>query len=259
MELKYVAGHDFLQRNNWSGFKLAGYPAFFSGKRGSRKIMQNSCCATKSINNLENTFDRKRAEKEARAYLEDGANKRLKKLLAYFQDQYAKPLTVLDIGCGVGGAHFELLKNGLALNVIGVEASSNYIASARQIADSLKFADRVRYAQMDFAQSSDAIEAADVVILDRVICCYPLLENLLAPAAARAKLYLALSYPREDWWLQIAYRLSNIMREVRKSEFFTYIHAHAEVHRIALQHGLSPAYATRSGEWQITIFVRKED
>ena len=27
VELKYVAGHDLLQRNSWSRFELAGYPA----------------------------------------------------------------------------------------------------------------------------------------------------------------------------------------------------------------------------------------
>ena len=220
--------------------------------------MQSACCTPRSINNLENTFDRKRAEKEAHAYLEKGANKRIKKLLAYFQDQAANPFTVLDIGCGVGGAHFELLKNGLAHRVVGIEASSHYISSARQIADSLKFANRVHYVQMDFAQSSDVIEAADIVILDRVICCYPLLENLLAPAARRATRYLAVSYPREDWWVRIFYRFSNIIRRLRKSEFFTYVHSHANVHEVASQNRLFPIYATYSGDWQITIFERQE-
>jgi SAM-dependent methyltransferase len=116
--------------------------------------------------------------------LERGANKRIKKLLVYFQGQSPNPFTVLDIGSGVGGAHFELLKNGM-------EASSSFIASARQIADSLKITYRVQYIQMDFAQSFHSIESADIVILDRVISGYPHLENLLAPAATRAGRYLA--------------------------------------------------------------------
>ena len=220
--------------------------------------MENACCTPKRINDLENTFDRQRAEKEARTYLERGTNKRIKKLLASFQDQSSKPFTVLDIGCGVGAAHFELLKNGLVLDVVGVEASSSYIASAKQIADSLKLAERVRYTQMDFAQSFDSVESADIVILDRVICCYPDLENLLAPAAARARRYLALSYPREDWWVELFYRLTNSIRWLKGNEFFTYIHSHTDVYRITLQNGLSPVYVTQSGEWQITIFERKE-
>ncbi len=221
-------------------------------------MMQDACCVPHNINDLENTFDQKRAENEARAYLEKGADKRIKKLLAYFEGRSTEPFTVLDIGCGVGGAHFELLKNGMALNVVGVEASSSYIASAGQIADSLKLTERIQYIRMDFAQSPVSIESADIVILDRVICCYPHLENLLAPAARRATRYLALSYPREDWWGRFFYRLSNSIRGLRRSKFFTYIHTHADVHRIALQNGLSPVHATRSGDWQITIFERKE-
>jgi SAM-dependent methyltransferase len=220
--------------------------------------MQDACCVPRNINDLENTFDQKRAEDEACAYLEKGSDKRIKKLLAYFEGQSIKPFTVLDIGGGVGGAHFELLKNGLALSVVGVDASPSYIASARQIADSLKLTERVQYIQMDFAQSPVSIESADIVILDRVICCYPHLESLLAPAARRATRYLALSYPREDWWVRVFYRLTNGIRRLSSSEFFTYIHSHADVHRIALQNGLSPVHATRSGEWQITIFERNE-
>ena len=50
----------------------------------------------------------------------------------------------------------------------------------------------------------------------------------------------------------------NGIRKLRKSEFFTYIYHNADIHRVALQNGLLPVYAARSGEWQITIFERKE-
>ena len=169
--------------------------------------MHNNYCLPQSINDLESTFNQKRAEHEAQAYLYKGANKRVQKLLSYFQEHSSKPFTVLDIGCGVGATHFELLKNGLALNVVGVDASTTYLESAKQVADILRFVDRVRYLRQDFAQSHRLIESADVVILDRVICCYPHLEELLVPAAKRARRYLALSYPHEDWWVRSFYEL----------------------------------------------------
>jgi len=56
-------------------------------------MMQDACCAPRNINDLENTFDKKRAESEARAYLEKGADKRIKNLLAYFQNHSTKPFT----------------------------------------------------------------------------------------------------------------------------------------------------------------------
>ncbi len=37
-------------------------------------MMQDTCCVPHNINDLGNTFDQKRAEDEARAYLEKGAN-----------------------------------------------------------------------------------------------------------------------------------------------------------------------------------------
>ena len=83
------------------------------------------------------------------------ADKRIKNLLAYFQNQSTKPFAVLDIGGGV--AHFELLKSGLADNIVGVDASSSYIESAKQSAGIHPDTDRVRYIRRDFAQSPDSI------------------------------------------------------------------------------------------------------
>lgn len=216
----------------------------------------NNCCLPAKINDLDHKFDRERAEKEARAYLETGAGKRIKKMLAFFHGGSAQPFSVLDIGCGVGGAHFELLRKGLAREAVGVEASSGYIFGAEQVAKALDLQTRVRYSQLDFALSQDGIAPADVVILDRVLCCYPHLEPLLTPATERARQYLVLSYPREDWWFQVYEWIMNGIRRLRRSTFFTYLHSHAEIHRIATQNGLEQVFQERSGSWTLIIFER---
>ncbi len=220
--------------------------------------MREACCNFENINDLDNAFDRARAEKEARAYLDTGAGKRIDRLLAHLKDRLGGPASVLDIGCGVGGAHFELLRAGLARQVVGVEASSGYVAAGQQIADELGMAGQVRYVQADFAQAPQEFEPADVVIMDRVVCCYPHLEPLLDPAAGRTQRYLVLSYPREVWWNRIFHLVVNGLRRIRKSDFFTYLHPHAEIERIARRNGLSAHYSDRFAEWQITVFARPQ-
>jgi len=103
----------------------------------------------------------------------------------------------------MAGAHIALLKNKMALDLVGVEALTSYFTSPRKMAASLQFTYRIQYVQMDFSESPVSIELAALVILDRVICCYPHLENLLAAAAARVRRYLAFSYLLEDWWVQV--------------------------------------------------------
>lgn len=213
-------------------------------------------CVPQDINDLDNTFDAKRAEKEARAYLKEGLGKRAEKLIAYLVAHCTEPMSVLDIGCGVGGAHHELLRRGTASRVVGVEAASAYIEAAERIGDRLGLMDRVAYAQRDFAQSAKAFDPADVVMLDRVICCYPHLEELLDPAAGHANRYLALSYPRETWWVRAGMGLENAFRALRRGAFRTYLHPHAGVMSIAGRNGLKPVHHDTEGAWQITVFER---
>ncbi len=218
--------------------------------------MNCTCCKPANINDLDNKFDAKRAEKEARAYLKEGIGRRAEKLIAYLVDKGTEPISVLDIGCGVGGAHYELLRQGTARRVVGVEAASAYLEAAKRIGDRLGFRDRVAYVQRDFAQSAEEFDPADAVILDRVICCYPHLEGLLDPAAGRANRYLALSYPREAWWVRAGMGLENAFRALRRGAFRTYLHPHAAVMSIAGQNGLRPVHHDTEGAWQITVFER---
>ena len=82
------------------------------------------------------------------------------------------------------------------------------------------------------------VSPADAVILDRVICCYPRLHELLSASARKAERFLVLSYPRETWWVRLAFVLYNLSLRLKRIRFRTYVHAHADVHSIALRDGL---------------------
>ena len=49
---------------------------------------------------------------------------------------------------------------------------------------------------MDFAQLGPEVEPADVVVMNRVICCYPDMPKLAGAAADRAKGTLVMSFPQ---------------------------------------------------------------
>ncbi len=218
--------------------------------------MPCTCCEPPELGDYEGMFDTEWASREADAYVRNGLETRAERLIAYLLEHCSRPLHVLDIGSGAGGVHHELLRRGLAGSAVAVEASSAYIAAARQIGKRLGQESKVHYVHGDFTAAAAAVSSADAVILDRVICCYPHLGQLLGASAGKAERYLALSYPRERWWVRLAFGLFNLYLKVKRKDFRTFVHPHKEVHSIAARAGLEQVHAETEGFWQITVFER---
>ena len=111
-------------------------------------------------------------------------------------------VSLLDIGGGVGAIQHGLLAAGVQ-NATDVDASKAYLAAARQEANRRGIADRVDFQYGNFVEMADKIEPADVVTLDRVICCYPDMEKLVSLSVERARQLYGLVYPRDTWWIKI--------------------------------------------------------
>src|SRR6266508_4007771 len=112
------------------------------------------CCQCRG---MESQFDRGEAERKLRAYRRGGP--------------VLSTRTLLDIGGGVGAIQHELLKAGAA-RATDVDASNAYLDAARAEAARQGHADRATFHHGDFVALADAIAPADIVTLDRVICCY---------------------------------------------------------------------------------------
>jgi SAM-dependent methyltransferase len=220
--------------------------------------MNCPCCSPRNINDLNNTFDAAQARKDARRYLKKGLDKRTRKLIAYLLTYCREPVSVLDIGCGAGGAHQELLRQGVASRAVGVDASAAYLAAAKANAAQLNLSDRVTYEHQDFAQTAASFAPADVVLLDRVICCYPHLAQLLGAAAQHTGRYLSLSFPRDTWWTRQPYRLFDFFQTLFRSKYRFYLHPYAQIVAVAQAAGLHPAHSDYLGIWQILVFARPQ-
>ena len=218
--------------------------------------MNCSCCSPENINDLNNTFNADRAKKDAQQFRQKGLDKRGQKLIAPLQYSSQRPLTVLDIGCGAGGVHHELLRRGVAQTVVGVDASSAYLQAAQTNADILGLSQYITYQQADFAQTTADFEEVDLVIMDRVLCCYPHLQQLLGRAASQTKRHLALSFPLESWWLRLPFRLADLVLTLVGSGYHPYLHPHADIVAIAAEEGLRPTHQDRHFIWQIMHFER---
>ncbi|MGB1249955.1 MAG: class I SAM-dependent methyltransferase [Candidatus Promineifilaceae bacterium] len=214
------------------------------------------CCESKNINDLDNTFGTDRARRDAKKYLRRGLDTRAEKLIAFVSDKLAKDATVLEVGCGAGGVHQELLRRQVAVAAVGVDASSSYLAAAQENAGTLGLVDQVVYLHGDFAQSAEFNTHADLVLLDRVICCYPDLQALLGKAAAHTQQYLAISFPIDRWWVRLVHHIGDLALKLTGSGYHPYVHAYEDIVAVAAAAGLQPVHSARRHIWQIAVFER---
>ena len=162
---------------------------------------------------------------------------------------------VLDIGAGVGAVHVSLLEAGAA-DAVDVDASREYLATARAEADRRQLNGRIAYRYGDVVELADELPPAEIVILDSVICCYPYLDSLLAAATRSRPRLVGLTYPRDVWWMRAFMRLFNLVHAIRRNPARYVIHRQAQVERWMTAAGFQNAHDGGTREWRVVLYRR---
>jgi Methyltransferase domain len=166
-------------------------------------------------------FNRRYAERDARSFRKRGLGKTSRTLVELAGDVEGE--TVLDVGGGVGAIGLTLLDRGAA-HATNVELSAGYEDAARELAADRGVSERVERRIADFVENGDAIEEHDVVVMHRVVCCYPDVEGLMDTAACHARRTLVLTYPQQRVWVGAGLKLINLFLRLRGCGFRTYLH-----------------------------------
>ena len=213
------------------------------------------CCAT-GDNPFDRQFDARHAAAKLRAYRQKGPAGRTRALIEALAAGGIDGQTVLDIGGGVGAVHHELLRSGAA-TAVDVDASHAYISAAREEAERQGHADRVRYLAGDFVALADEVDPADLVTLDRVICCYADMAALVGRSATLARRRYGLVYPRDSWLGRVGVAFENAWFRLSRSPFRVYVHRTADVDAIVAAHGLVKRLRRTTLIWQLAIYERQ--
>jgi magnesium-protoporphyrin O-methyltransferase len=155
---------------------------------------------------------------------------------------------LLDVGTGIGALTFELLERGIS-RAVALDASSAYVAAAREEAASRGYADVIRFVHGDFLGLASELPPARVVTLDRVICCYPDYEPLLEEALRHTERCFALSYPKDCWYVRTVLALENGHRRLSGKAFRTYVHPAARIDEIISRSGFQIASHRQTWMW----------
>jgi 2-polyprenyl-3-methyl-5-hydroxy-6-metoxy-1,4-benzoquinol methylase len=165
--------------------------------------------------------------------------------------------TILEIGSGIGALHQELLKRGAAA-AVGVDLSAKMIEEAEALARKNGVADRTRYRIGDFAEAADGFDTADVVLLDKVICCYPDAERLVRTSVAKARRVYAYTIPRDRWFSRLGAALFAAALRVAGSDFRSYVHDPARIEAWVRAAGFTKRYQNHTVVWLTVVYVRGE-
>jgi len=203
-----------------------------------------------------NVFSSKEAENDLKRFRKKGPDSSTKALIEAILVDGVEGQSLLDIGAGIGAIQLGLLEAGLA-HAESVDATEAYVETARDEAIRRGFGDRVSGRVADFNSVAADIGPADVVTLDKVVCCSPDMPALLGRAAERARRVVGLVYPRETWWNRVAARAIAAWGWVTRDPTRWFLHPSAEIDAVLNGAGFERHDVRRELIWQISIYRRR--
>jgi magnesium-protoporphyrin O-methyltransferase len=182
-------------------------------------------------------------------------------LLAALEEAGVRGRTVLDLGCGIGDVAIETVRRG-ATRADGFDLSTKAIEEARKLAGARGVADRTSFTVGDGATVE--LPTRDVVILNRVFCCYPNVEQLLERSLASAGAVYAFTMPpsggfagrlaRAMTWCSNRYYA---MRERKFAGFRVFIHDVDRIEARVRAAGFRPVRRERVRlSWELAVYAR---
>jgi SAM-dependent methyltransferase len=218
--------------------------------------MPGCCSAFESA--ADRQFNQRKVAQELKRYREKGPGPTTRLLTDGIAQSGALSGTVLDVGSGIGALTLVLLERGAA-NAIEVDASTAYVDVAREEAGRRGQTDAIQFVHADFVERASQLPSAHVVALDRVVCCYPSWERPLDAALGHAERCLALSYPRDMWYVRLGMTLENGQRWLARNSFRTFVHPIPKIKETIRRAGFGLSSRRETWIWSVDVYLRRSN
>jgi 2-polyprenyl-3-methyl-5-hydroxy-6-metoxy-1,4-benzoquinol methylase len=210
------------------------------------------CCNPRGCDKL---FTARFARRMATRYRKKGLDRTARRMVEFLEQRGIDGATVLEIGGGVGEIQIELLKRGAA-STVNLELSAAYEEEAKRLLREAALEDRAERRLHDIAVEPDGVESADIVVLHRVVCCYPDYERLLGAAAQRAGRLLVFSYPPRNVLSRLFVGAENLVFRLLRREYRSFAHPPAAMLGLLGERGLRRTFAHHTLVWQVAGLER---
>ncbi len=200
-------------------------------------------------------FGQDTAEADLREYRRKGPAKQTRLILDAIRSLGLKDASLLDVGGGIGAIYHELMKDSVS-RATHVDASTAYLAAAREETEKRGNAGKVDFVHADFTDVAETVPQADVVTLDRVVCCYPDYKSLLKAAASRSSRALVMAYPRENGLSRFIIAVMDWFLKISRNPFRVFVHPVAEMNALLRAEGLHRVTLSRLFVWEVALYQR---
>jgi hypothetical protein len=212
----------------------------------------SDCCSPKGYHWI---FSESNARAEAKRYRRKGLDPTSRSIVELLKQQGVDGRTVLEVGGGIGAIQIELLKAGAA-RATSIELTPTYEAAATDLLREARLEGRVERRVLDFAEAAGEVPKADIVIMNRVLCCYPDMPRLAGAAADHAEQMVVLSYPRETWWTRIGLMAGNFGLRLARREFQVFLHPPKAILAASESRGLQTVFHRPGFFWTVVALRR---
>lgn len=163
--------------------------------------------------------------------------------------------TLLDIGCGVGHLHQSLLEQG-AKNAVGIELSDKMLLEAKDWAKQRGLTNKTTYIEGDFIELVNTLEVSDIVIMDKVVCCYPDADALINRSLEKCQDSIALTYPRKTWYTSLGTEILALILKLLGSSFRPYVHDPQQIELWITQQGFKKVFQKQTTIWLSQVYQK---
>ena len=165
-------------------------------------------------------------------------------------------MTLLDIGSGLGDIQHELLHTGVSESY-NCEASSAYINACKDEAERQGHASLITHIQGNFIDVVESIPTADIATLDRVICCYHDMPELVNKSLSKTGKLYGIVIPINKWWVKVGINIYyNLRFLIQQNPFRIFVHAPEVVETLIINNGFRNIFNQVKGTWQISVYER---
>lgn len=164
--------------------------------------------------------------------------------------------SMLEIGCGYGRMLVGALLGG-ATRATGVELDPDALEKARERVDAAGVGERCELVEGDGAELE--LQPHDLVVLDRVVCCYPAGEWLAERSAALTGTTFAMTVPESRGlrgaWNRLLHPVGDLLDRLR-GEDRVYLHDVRRIEAGLIAAGFRLYRGEWLGKWYIGIYLR---
>lgn len=130
------------------------------------------------------------------------------------------------------------------------------IVEATDWAKQRGISEKTQYIEGDFIDIANTIEPADIIIMDKVVCCYPDANSLIHRSLEKCIESFTLTYPRKTWYTRLGVQTSAFLMKLLGSNFRPYVHDPALIEKWITEQGFKKTLQNQTFIWLTQIYQK---